>query len=50
MVEACVRLLTGAGVSVSKEVNAEKEEFYVYVMQALQDDNLGKGVKMIQVS
>jgi len=45
IVEAGVRLLNGAGVSVSKEVNAEKEEFYVYVMQALQDDNLEKGVK-----
>lgn len=45
MVEAGVRLLHGAGISFAKEINAGKEEFYVYVVQALQDDNLGKGVK-----
>lgn len=46
MVEAGVRLLYGAGVRVgiAKEICTEKEEFFVYVLHALQDDSIGKGV------
>jgi hypothetical protein len=47
MVASGMRILYGAGVRLAKEngQDTEREEFYVHVLQALQDDAIGKRVK-----
>ena len=47
MVASGKRLLHGAGVRLAKEqeTGVQNEEFFVHVLQALQDDSVGKGVR-----